>query len=176
MVIALDFDRTLFDTDADIREMHERGVADLLGDPRVNDIVNPLSFLYADTLSFLAAHADHLLYVVSAVTFSYGPHAGAYQRDKIERAGVASRVREVILTGESKVDALRVLVERHPAETIVFIDDRIDVLADVHEHIPHVRCVHMMRPNAKRMGEGALPIALPTVTSLDALAGILTGI
>jgi FMN phosphatase YigB (HAD superfamily) len=166
MILAFDFDRTLFDTDADVVAMTSQGVADRIGDPYVNTIVDPTPFLYPDTIPFLESYNRRCLYVVSAITARYGPLAEAYQKDKIARTGVEAHVSEVLLTGDSKVAALSSLVEKHRGEQVVFIDDKTDVILEVYEALPEVVCIHMVRAGAKRMSETSLPGRIPVVHSL----------
>ena len=173
MIFALDFDRTLFDTDADIAALAAANVSHMIGDPAVHKIVDPVPYLYPDTMSFLAAQDRGCTYVVSAVTVRYGPLSEAYQGDKIRRTGVAAVVREVMLTGDSKVAALSTITTRYPGEHIIFVDDRTDVLAEVHAALPDIVCVHIMRSGAKRMSDIELPRDIVTITSLAELSSLI---
>jgi hypothetical protein len=174
MIFAFDFDRTLFDTDADMAAITAENATHLIGDPAVNHVVDPTPFLYGDTIPFLASHERSRLYIVSAVTARYGPLAEAYQRDKIVRTGVASLVNEVLLTGDSKVAALSSLLEKYRHEHVVFIDDKTDVLLEVLHALPELVCVHMVRKGAKRMSDVTLPEHIPVIQSLAGLASIVT--
>lgn len=52
MIFALDFDRTLFDTDPDLELIRARGLEHLIGNPAVHDAVDPKPFLYDDVVLF----------------------------------------------------------------------------------------------------------------------------
>lgn len=167
MIIALDFDRTLFDTDRDLALIRERGLEAKIGDPVVHTLVDPAPFLYDDVIPFFAKLSNtQVPFVVSAVTERYGPRSQAYQRDKIVRAGVAAIVHDVILTGESKVDALGKLVAAYPREEIVFVDDLADHLVAVRDALPRVHCIHMERAGAKRNSTILVPNDMKTVHTL----------
>lgn len=166
MILALDFDRTLFDTDSDNAAIALANVSHLIGDPAVNSIVDPAPFLCTDVIPFLESRNQEEVYIVSAVTARFGPRSADYQRDKIEKAGVASRVAEVVLTGDSKVEALRDIAARHSGKRVAFLDDRTDVLIEVHNALPNVVVVHMSRDGAKVMSDAVLPETIPSVHSL----------
>jgi hypothetical protein len=174
MILALDFDRTLFNTDQDIVAMYDANVLHMIGDPAVNGIVDPAPFLFSDALPFLDSHSKAHLYIVTAVTERYGPRSAEYQRDKIVRSGVASRVSDIVLTGDSKVQALRDIASKHPDERIVFLDDRTDILLEVQAALPAVMVVHMSREGAKVMSDVPLPDSIRTVHSLKEFERIIS--
>jgi hypothetical protein len=170
MIIALDFDRTLFDTDCVLSLIRERGLEAQIGDPSVYTVIDPAPFLYDDVMPFLhGLPSSYTAYVVSAVTARYGPLSEAYQRDKIIRTGVAALVRDVVLTGESKVAALETLAADFPNDDMVFVDDMVDHLVAVHEALPRVHCIYMERAGAKRNSTMLVPNNMKTVHTLPEL-------
>lgn len=170
MIIALDFDRTLFDTDCDLALIRERGLEAEIGNPSVHTQVDPAPFLYVDVMPFLQGlPSTHVVFVVSAVTTRYGAQSEAYQRDKIVRTGVAAVVRDVVLTGESKIEALRTLATDFPHDAIVFVDDMVDHLIAVQGALPRVHCIHMERAGAKRNSTVPAPNSMKTVHTLSEL-------
>jgi FMN phosphatase YigB (HAD superfamily) len=173
MICALDFDRTLCDTDAQLAQVGILRIQHLIGNPELTRRLGITQFLYDDTLPFLQAHQSHVLYIVSAVTHSYGERATEYQRDRIKRSGVEEYVREILLTGDSKVAALEGLLARYPGERLVFVDDRSDVLTDVYIHFNDVTCVHMARGGAQRMSDTPIPPGVPTISTLAELTSII---
>lgn len=174
MILALDFDRTLFDTDSDNAAIALANVSHLIGDPQVNTIVDPSPFLCTDVIPFLELCNQGEVYIVNAVTARFGPRSRDYQRDKIEKAGVASRVAEVVLTGDSKVEALREIAQRHAGERVAFLDDRTDVLIEVARELPTFLVVHMSRDGAKVMSDAVLPDTIRTVHSLEEFGRVIS--
>jgi hypothetical protein len=173
MILALDFDRTLFDTDRDVEAITAAQSLHLIGDPKVNTLVDPAPFLFSDVMPFLQSHEKSNMYIVSAVTVRYGPRSAEYQRDKIEKSGVASYVAHVILTGDSKVEALADIARTHAGMTVAFLDDRTDVLNEIAAALPSVIVVRMSRDGAKVMSDAPLQIGIPTVHSLEEFARVI---
>jgi hypothetical protein len=173
MICALDFDRTLCDTDAQLAQVDVLRIQHLIGNPELTRRLGIEQFLYDDTIPFLRTHQSHHLYIVSAVTHRYGERAEEYQSDRIQRSGVEEYVRGTLLTGDSKVSALEALLLRHPGERLVFIDDRSDVLTDVYIHLSEVMCVHMARSGATRMSDVPIPPGVPTISMLAELASLM---
>ncbi len=176
MILALDFDRTLFDTDSDNAAIALANVSHLIGDPAVNSVVDPSPFLFPDVIPFLELRNQGEVYIVSAVTARFGPRSRDYQRDKIEKAGVASRVAEVVLTGDSKVEALREIAARHSGARVALLDDRTDVLIEVQDALPEIVVVHMSRNGAKVMSDAILPPTIPSVCSLEEFERVISHI
>ncbi len=170
MIFALDFNRTLFDTDRDLALIRERGLEHQIGDPIVHTVIDPAPFLYEDVAAFFAALSrTDAVYIVSAVTARYGPLSMAYQRDKIARTGVADIVADVVLIGDSKVAALEKIAADFPNQEIVFVDDMVDHLIDIQHALPRVHCIHMERAGAKRNSTVSAPPDMKTVHSLAEL-------
>lgn len=173
MIFALDFDRTLFDTDRDFASIEERGLTALIGDPSIHEVVDPVPFLYPDAIPFLQRQNKQKIFIVSAITPEYGPLSDAYQKDKIERCGMREYVEDIFLVVGSKVPALKIIMERHPDETIIFVDDRSDVIVAVTDELPEVVCVHIVREGAKIMSDVELPLGVEearTLAELEKLA------
>lgn len=153
MIFALDFDRTLFNTDLDFASIEEKGLVALIGDPSIHEVVDPVPFLYPDVIPFLKRQNKQKVFIVSAITPSYGPLSDVYQKDKIERTGMREYVEDIFLVVGSKVPALKTIMERHKDETIIFVDDRLDVIAPVKTELPEIVCVHIARDGAKIMSD-----------------------
>jgi FMN phosphatase YigB (HAD superfamily) len=145
MILAFDFDRTLFDTDAYHRAVLENGLQHLAVTPELVTTLNPAPFLFHDVLSFLATQSRSSIYIVSAITPEFGPQSGEYQREKIRATGMFEQVRDVILVVGTKAPALLRLVETHQDEMIWFVDDKEENLIDARECSPMVRAFRIAR-------------------------------
>ena len=168
MIFVLDFDRTLFMTDAHSRALRDAKSDAPIGTPQVLDIVDVHAFLYDDVRAFFDATQGNKKYIVSAVTW-YGPTSEQYQEEKIRRSGVTELADGVLLTNESKVAALIELSLRFPDEILVFVDDMVDHLVAVQAALPRVHCIHMSRDGAEQKSTVAAPEHMITVHTLTEL-------
>lgn len=175
MIFALDFDRTLFMTDAHTRALREVKRDAPIGTPQVLDVVDVRPFLYDDVRSFFDATHGSKKYIVSAVTW-YGPTSEQYQEEKIRRSGVTALVDGVLLTNDSKIAALTELSMRFPDEILVFVDDLVDHLVAVQAVLPRVHCIHMSRDGAEQKSTVAVPEHMITVHTLTELLHVVSAV
>ena len=173
MIIALDFDRTLFDTDRDFIVAEERGITPLVGTRAMLKALPPAPFIYPDAASFLSRFKKEELYIVSAISPEYGPEAEVYQKEKIEQSGLAIYVTNVVLVTGAKSPALIALSLQHTGEALFFIDDRVDNLREVHDALPTVQCVLIRRDGALVKGDDEAH-SFPIVTNLDEFYTLIT--
>jgi FMN phosphatase YigB (HAD superfamily) len=166
MIVAFDFDRTLFDTDAYHRAVSENGLQHLAVTPELFTKLNPAPFLFSDVHVFLKTQSRDTVYIVSAISPELGPHAGEYQREKIRATGMFEQVRDVILVIGTKAPALLELVKNHPNETIWFVDDKEENLIDARACSPWVRPLRIAR-NGLTPG---VDLDVPTMYQLSDLA------
>ena len=138
MTIFLDFDRTLFDTDAFYRELERR----ILSVGFFKNVFNlTLSeFLYPDTIDFLKKNKNHTLILIT-----YGNKK--IQRAKVTRCHITDYFSEVIYTNKLKGEPIkRMLEEQNYTKPIVFIDDKLQQLDSVSFLCPGVEVVRIKRP------------------------------
>ncbi|XKT74497.1 MAG: hypothetical protein ACJKTH_00145 [Patescibacteria group bacterium UBA2163] len=164
MLFFLDFDRTLFNTEAFYNALE----ADfILGTQNVT--LSDLSpFLYDDVSGFLAAwkKAGHELVVVTR-------GVEEVQKAKLENTRLISRITEALYVTEGgKSEAIRRYLAQHSENTpAVFADDSLNELADVRDNVPGVQVVRMRRPTAKNAGEEAPEfIAVQNLFELEKVA------
>jgi len=137
MTIFLDFDRTLFDTDAMYRELERR----VLSVRFLKNLFNlTLSeFLYPDTVDFLKKNKNHTLILIT-----YGNKK--IQRAKVKRCSITDYFSEVIYTDELKGEPIkRILKEKKYTKPIVFVDDTPYQLDSVSSLCPSVEVVRIKR-------------------------------
>ncbi|MCD5381996.1 MAG: hypothetical protein LR017_01620 [Candidatus Pacebacteria bacterium] len=135
----LDFDRTLFDTDAFKKAVLKAGYA--LGTPESLEKVDASRFVFSDALTFLKTHAKEDMYIVSSCTGFQSVYDRAYQSAKIAKSRVDAYVADVIVVEDTKVDAVVSLAD---GET-VFVDDMDKHLSAVAARCPEVHVVHIGR-------------------------------
>jgi len=164
MILVLDFDRTLFDTDAFYERIRVRGIEHLLGTLASLRSVAVASLIYPEVVPFLHAHAFEAVHIVTSVKGVYGRWDARVQREKIRRSGVSTLVDSVVVVENDKVPAITALVGDTPA---VFIDDLPQHLAAVRVALPNVTCVHI-----DRLGT-APPTDFPRISNLNELGAIV---
>ena len=146
MIIFLDFDDTLFNasllkTDS-VYETKDGTVS-------CEDLSDNLAqFLFLDTIPFLERFKEDYLVLLSysrAGTTGYGNEL--IQRTKIERCGITSYCKEVIITGgQAKGGIIKEVISRVGGECpVIFLDDRISWLSEAKEINSEVIPVLMRR-------------------------------
>ena len=98
------------------------------------------SFLYSDAVVFLRRYHDE-----DTVLLSFGHEA--WQRRKIEGAGVSDLVDHVVITSQSKQEIFPTLITKEMNEPLFMVNDRgseLDALKQLH---PAAVVVWLQRPN-----------------------------
>jgi len=139
----LDFDRTMFDTEAFYEAT--AGHANMFT-PRIWDEFLADDFIYPDVAAFVARATGARFTIVSASADKYGSEAVAYQERKVRSSWLGTRADGVHIVPGLKGEMVASLV--HPNETTVFIDDSILQLNDVSKQVPGVTCLQIVRPTA----------------------------
>ncbi len=146
--LLIDFDCTLFDTDA---------MKVALGEERIRRVIAGLEFfrrdelskfIYSDARAFLASDSSrHTLISLVAPTTTM-PTSLSFQSAKISASGILSYFSLRIIADEAYKGPI---VSRHCAslgidpQHVVVIDDRQDQLDSVTEHCPDARTVRIDR-------------------------------
>ncbi len=161
MLYLLDFDRTLFDTNAFIRAaVHHCVAPETVPLPRVAD------FAYPDAREFLARHKG----VAQLCVLTTGEEA--LQRAKVAESGISVLVDRVHIVPELKGAAAAALVAEMSAAPVVFVDDTIAQLLDVARMVPDAHIVRMRRPGSGYTERDETPEGMDEVAdfaTLDAL-------
>lgn len=137
MRYVLDFDRVLFDTDAFIKELKDKGIYEI---PRGPDLLRAVvekeidwtAFVHPGVIDFLKTHGEECTIVSSYFSrkrLDNEPSAQdleLFQSEKIRLSGLSGLVKKVIITGESKEAALKGLYQ---------VNEHMILLDDEREHI-----------------------------------------
>lgn len=168
----LDFDHTLFDTDALWAEAAKVGIANV-STPRTWDIFRVADFFYEDTIAFLSSKKKEDVTILTAWTPREGPEAEAYQRRKLEEAALDSYVSNIIMMEGDKSPYVESLYEGEPT---IFLDDKAKHLELTKARCPDIMCVQIIRHNATkhipRVERADIPV-VHTLLELDAMIGTL---
>lgn len=170
MQYILDFDRTLFDTDACKAEQVKRYGTDALGSLQSLEELPVETFLFEDALDFLQAHDRSSLHIVSSCAGRTGGWDTAYQRKKLEKSGVAEYVAAVHLVFDQKIKMIRKILTDGPA---VFVDDMFSHLTAVQRVLPEVQPVHIARSGTLSAKDEAQYDGIPTIEDLTELDTVL---
>jgi hypothetical protein len=166
MKFLLDFDRTLFDTDAFIAQVERDGRSDRLITPDIWQEYDVREFLYDDVLPWLATQPRESLHILTAITPTAGAEADAFQREKLRSGGFAELVASVtFVVGEKGEVAGEIASQFPPPEPIIFIDDRIEQCLSVQRALPEAHCCLMVREPAV-IGSVAMVRGMTVVHSL----------
>ena len=145
----LDFDRTLFDTQAFMVQVSDDGKTDLLSTPDIWNHYRAEAFLYHDAIHFLRDKQPSDVTIVTAVTEVSGKDAHGYQKAKVEQAPVTHHVGTFVYVVGEKGEVLRDLTSTlPPEETIIFIDDKIEQCLAVKQYVPRAHCFLLVRDPA----------------------------
>lgn len=78
---------------------------------------------------------------------SYGD--AVFQREKINGSGIAGYVSDIVITDKMKSQAIAQFVDKKENQKLVFIDDRIEQVADVKKNFPQTATFLMKRPEGR---------------------------
>lgn len=132
----LDFDRTVFDTDAMYVEMRKRVAEDNMGTLTALDSVEVKDYLFKDALDFFNTHSALDIYIVSSCIGTSGMWDISYQREKVERSGIEKYVNELLVVETTKVDVIKKYLKE--GSGALFVDDLERHLQEVHNSIPEI--------------------------------------
>lgn len=152
MIIALDFDRTLFDRDKMYESSKENAELKNINDPndfkkKFNEFIengtldmDPKEFLYPDVLPFLEKYKDQKLILVTTVGYSS-------QKKVVTGTGILDYFTDVHFVNENseKGDILSTF-----KENVIFLDDLPDNLYDVQSKCKNSTVVLMDRNNVAK--------------------------
>ena len=149
MKYILDFDRTLFDTNALLQKLQAAAV-DLthLGPEHLSGM-NMADFLYADTVLFLQSKQPKDIAILTALGASYGDKIREFQTAKVEQEPIISLVDQVVYVEHEKGGRAAEIVRQWPVgEPVVFVDDLLENCLSVQAAVPSVHCFLLRRENA----------------------------
>jgi FMN phosphatase YigB (HAD superfamily) len=162
----IDFDRTLFDFAQFVARVEADGRRTELATPKIWQYYNVSDFFYPDVLSWFESKLREELYILTAMTPSYGPEACEYQREKLARSGLVELVSDVtFMVGEKGSHAAAIANRFPPHEPIVFIDDRIEHCLEVTAAVPRATCCLMVRDRSV-IGDVSTVRGMPVVHTL----------
>ncbi len=142
----LDFDRTLFDTDAFVVQVEDDEKTDLLSTPQAWQHYQSVPFLFHDAIHFLKDKNPSDITIVTAVTEVAGKDAHGFQKAKVEQSPITEHVGNFVYVVGEKGEIMKELTANIPTdETIVFIDDKIEQCLSVKQLVPHCHCFLMVR-------------------------------
>lgn len=172
MKYLLDFDRTLFDTDAFVAQVERDGRGGALLTPGIWDQYHVQDFLYADVLSWLKTVAREDVYIVTAL--AGGDEAAAFQRAKLASGGFNELVTDTHFVSGLKGEVVAEIAKQFPPEEpIVFVDDRIEQCLSVQACAPQVTVCLMVR-EPESIGEVSTVQRMPVVHDLSGVDAIIT--
>jgi len=161
----LDFDRTVFDTDAMYIEMRKHVDEAVIGTLSSLDSVETKDYLFKDALDFFNNHKASDIFIVSSCIGKSGMWDISYQREKVERSGIGKYVSELLVVETTKVNAIKKYLKAGTSS--LFVDDLERHLHEVHEHIPEITACCIDRTGG--VGNSEFPI----IKSLNELDGVL---
>ena len=149
MILLIDFDRTLLDTDSLYRELQKLGTLPGKPDTLPEELVSPL--LYEDSITFLEEQKRaHTLILITLALEDYGPRVEEFQYKKVHASGLTKYFDRIeLVVGVKKDRKIEELVKELEGEKVVYIDDNPDQLKAVSECCPSVTRFHIGRPGAK---------------------------
>ena len=142
MKYILDFDRTLFDTDAFKAQVAKDNKTDSLLTPAIWQEYSAQDFLYDDVLQWLPRKSRESLVILTAMSPEAGPSANEFQKAKLASSGLADLVSEVIFMVGDKGKYVSDIAALQPA---CFIDDVLSHHQSVQKYTPHVTSLLMDR-------------------------------
>lgn len=146
MKYLLDFDHTLFDTDAFVRAVRLSGTKIPLVSEEIWGEFVAADYLHNDTLDFLKSKNPTDIIILTMVTVSYGELAFPFQKRKVEQEPILSHVQEIEYVDDVKGPrAAEIAKQFPPEEPIVFVDDHIEQCLSVKQHVPQCRCFLLVR-------------------------------
>lgn len=170
MKYILDYDRTLFDTQALYDALDRDGVGRRTVTPAIWQDYQVADFLYPDTVPFLQRHQPSDLIILTAYNPAYGPEAKAYQVTKVEQSPVIDLVSQIHYVPGDKGQTARQIVADHDSDqAFVFVDDVLQHCQAVQAAVPACRCFLMQRqPSDVSPSPG-----ITAISSLDELTDLL---
>lgn len=141
--IFLDFDRTLFDTEAFYNSLELTHIEGIIAGQLGADFSR---FLYSDAISFMC-NAKEAGYSCHLVTFG----RRAIQECKVKLSGIEPYFEELFYVEQgSKAEVVqKYLNSGVSCEKAIFIDDSIEHIEQVTELLPQILSIRMARPGAK---------------------------
>jgi len=148
MKYLLDFDRTLFDTNALVQRLTAAAVDQTQLAPKHLRGMVMKDFLFTDSVPFLQNKKSKDITILTALGTSYGDKILEFQTAKVEQEPIVSLVNEVVYVVSDKGAKAAELVSRWPEkEVIVFIDDLLENCLSVHVAVPRAHCFLIRREN-----------------------------
>lgn len=146
MKYLLDFDRTLFDTEAFIQTYERSGASTELVSPEIWEEFSAADFLYAEVRQFFQSKSATDIYIVTMFTKQYGEKSYDYQKAKVEQEPILSWVEQIeYVDGLKGERAAEIAKQFPPYEPIIFVDDRIEQCLSVKKHVPTSHCFLLVR-------------------------------
>jgi hypothetical protein len=170
MQYILDFDRTLFDTDAFKKAQVEQCSPSSVGAIGTLDELDVAEFMFKDAIEFLQSHQKADLCIVTSCCGITGVCDTAYQKTKLEKSGVYELVKEVHIVFNQKIRKLKTLFTGEP---MTFVDDVLSHVEAAKEAIPELQTVHIRRADVLRAPDEQNDGSIPTITTLDELDAII---
>jgi hypothetical protein len=136
MILVLDFDRVLFDTDRFISDLNDNGLGEISRGPELILAIDKAGIKWEDyvdsyALSYLKNTEDEVYIVSSYYSRNRGDNdhletsLKLFQETKIEKCGITKVVKKVFTVGEEKTQKLAELYEmaKNEGKEICLLDD-----------------------------------------------------
>jgi FMN phosphatase YigB (HAD superfamily) len=177
MKYILDFDRTLFDSLGFMQKLQEDEMLSAKSKtPEIWNKYYACDFLFQDTVEWLSSKSKEDLFILTAITPTFGPKAEGYQRRKLERSGLDNYVSEIVFViGDKGEKAIEIASQFPSNETIVFVDDRLCQCQSVKAALPNSICCLMVRDKSCVI-ETDFDEDIKVVHSLSDVDGIISNI
>ena len=107
-------------------------------------------FIYSDVKDFLAfVHKER----IGVMVLSTGD--AGFQQQKIFKSGIKDLLDDVIVIPEaSKVSAITTILRREKPDSMMFIDDKFEVVQEIKRSLPSVYVIQMLRNAAEKPTDG----------------------
>jgi hypothetical protein len=142
MKYILDFDRTLFDTDAFKAQVAKDNKTDSLLTPAIWQQYSARDFLYNDVRAWLQKKPLESVVILTALSPEAGPLASEFQKAKLASSGMCDLVSEVIFMVGDKGKYVQDIAAGQPA---CFVDDLLSHHQSVQKYAPYVTSLYMDR-------------------------------
>lgn len=167
MKYILDFDRTVFDTDALYKRLDEQKRSTEAGTLASLESLGDISDLvFSDAMIFFTAHNKTDLCIVSSCKGKSGNWERTYQEKKIEHSGISKFVDQVLVVESGKVAVISELVKKFSEDT-VFVDDMLEHLETLNSVDKNLKLVQIKRNPLASTGN------FPVISQLSELDAII---
>jgi hypothetical protein len=150
MKYILDFDRTLFDTDAFVAATQRDGLTSTeYISPDIWHSYTVEDFLYPEVLQWLHTKNKADVRILTAITPKQGFEAAEYQKAKVEQEPIINLVKHIYYVESDKATMMQTIATTgDPDEQLIFVDDLLEHCIAVQAAVPNCTCFLMQRTNS----------------------------